>query len=247
MLCSTPGFVLHTTPYGETSVIARVFTRQLGVKPYIVKGVRTTNGRLKQNLLQPLSHLDMVVYESPHANINHIKEMTPADNNLNPPSSTTHTELDEIRKAIRFFVCEALYKGLRDEEPSPALFDFVSQTLDEINHRTQSLAHHPIVFLIGLANHLGILPLNNYSQTEPYFNITEGRFESYSTPATLMSQRLSLLLHHYIDTALCGHQPPVTSADERKAILDYLISYLHHHIASFGSFKSHEVLHAVLR
>ena len=53
MLLSTPGLVLHTTPYAETSVVAKVFTRQLGVRSYIIKGVRggSSRSRVKQNLL----------------------------------------------------------------------------------------------------------------------------------------------------------------------------------------------------
>ncbi len=54
MLLSTPGLVLHTTPYGESSVVAKVFTRQLGVRSYIIKGVRNGRSRVKQNLMQPL-------------------------------------------------------------------------------------------------------------------------------------------------------------------------------------------------
>ena len=52
MLLSTPGLVLHTTPYADTSVVAKVFTRQLGVRSYIIKGVRSRTGKVKQNMLQ---------------------------------------------------------------------------------------------------------------------------------------------------------------------------------------------------
>ena len=52
MLLSTPGLVLHTTPYSESSVVAKVFTRQLGVRSYIIKGVRGPRGRVKQICLQ---------------------------------------------------------------------------------------------------------------------------------------------------------------------------------------------------
>jgi valyl-tRNA synthetase len=50
MLLSTPGLVLHTTPYSESSVVVKVFTRQLGVRSYIIKGVRGRGGRVKRKL-----------------------------------------------------------------------------------------------------------------------------------------------------------------------------------------------------
>ena len=67
---STQALKLHTTEYSESSVIAKIFTRQLGVRAYILKGVRKGGSKTKQNLLQPLSHLDLVVYNNPKTQIN---------------------------------------------------------------------------------------------------------------------------------------------------------------------------------
>ena len=65
MTLSTPGLVLHTTPYAESSVVAKVFTRQLGLRSYIIKCVRGRSGRVKQKLLQPLSSLDSTTTPGP--------------------------------------------------------------------------------------------------------------------------------------------------------------------------------------
>ena len=114
---STSALVLHTTEYSESSVIAKLFTRQLGVRSYIIKGVRKSGSRTKQNLLQPLSHLDLVVYNNPKNQINYIKEIgphlahTPQSDNLFPASYMA------IHNALRFFMTEVLYKTLREEEP----------------------------------------------------------------------------------------------------------------------------------
>ena len=81
---STPALVLHTTEYSESSVIAKVFTRQLGVRSYILKGVRKGGSRTKRNLLQPLSYLDMVVYANPKTTLNYVKELAPHPLNSQP-------------------------------------------------------------------------------------------------------------------------------------------------------------------
>ncbi|MBR4176526.1 MAG: recombination protein O N-terminal domain-containing protein, partial [Bacteroidales bacterium] len=75
MILTTQGLVLHTTKYGETSIIAKVFTRELGLCSYIIKGIRSSSGRTKQNLMQPLSHLEMTVYNNPKKQLQYIKEM----------------------------------------------------------------------------------------------------------------------------------------------------------------------------
>ena len=59
MLATTQGFVFRTTPYSETSVIAKIFTLHYGIMSFMIKGVRSSKGRNKQNLLQPLSYLDI--------------------------------------------------------------------------------------------------------------------------------------------------------------------------------------------
>ena len=141
MLLSTPGLVLHTTPYSESSVVVKVFTRQLGVRSYIIKGVRGRGGRVKRklgdqsganlSLLQPLTCLDMVVYNNEKTDLNYIKELSPRHSStvssfhsLSLPLTPSHSP---IENALRFFMTEVLYKALREAEPMPALFDYIEK------------------------------------------------------------------------------------------------------------------------
>ena len=234
MLLSTPGLVLHTTPYSESSVVAKVFTRQLGVRSYIIKGVRGRGGRVKQNLLQPLSSLDMVVYNNEKTDLNYIKELSPRH-----PLSTTHYPLP-AQNALRFFMTEVLYKALREAEPMPALFDYVEDTTSDLRPPTSDL---PVCFLLTVARHLGVEPLDNYSSREPLFDLQEGRFVSTPTETTL-SPELSSLLHEYHHSSLITHH---SSLDERTALIDSLLSYYHLHLSGFSHFHSHEILHTILK
>ena len=124
---STEALVLHTTNYSETSVIAKIFTRQLGVRSYMLKGVRKGGGKVKQNLLQPLSYLDLVVYNNPKNQINYMKEVAPHRGSDVWGAASPAEEM--TRHALRFFMTEVLYKTLREEEPMPELFDYVVDTI----------------------------------------------------------------------------------------------------------------------
>ena len=237
MLLTTSGLVLHTTPYGEASVVAKVFTRQLGVRSYIVKGVRGPRGRVKQNLLQPLSSLDMVVYDNHHNDINHVRELTPRHPDLAP---------DAVANALRFFMTEVLYKALREEEPMPDLWDYVEQTTDELKATSGSSSRDvPLLFLLTVARHLGIAPLDNYSAREPYFDLQEGHYVGAPAETTL-SPALSAMLHDYLSSCqsvnLSSYQLP-----ERRALLDALIAYYQLHLSGFNNFHSHDILHTILR
>lgn len=241
MLLSTPGIVLHTTPYGETSVVARVFTRQLGARSYIIKGVRGLRSRVKQNLLQPLSCLDMVVYDNPRNDLNHVKEL--AARHPEVPASAAD---QAVAHALRFFMTEVLYKALREAEPMPDLFDYVEQNSMPDGHSTgPSTAEFPIVFLLAVAHHLGIEPLDNHTPREPLFDLQEGRFVATATETSL-SPALSLLLHSYLP-ARHGAGTTTPPLNDRRSLIDALLAYFQLHLAGFHSFHSHEILHTVLR
>ncbi len=59
MILSTKGVVLHCKDYSETSILARVYTEQLGLQTYIAKGVRKKGARIKRNLFAPLSLIQL--------------------------------------------------------------------------------------------------------------------------------------------------------------------------------------------
>lgn len=231
MLLSTPGLVLHTTPYGEASVVAKVFTRQMGVRSYIIKGVRGAGGRVKQNMLQPLSSLDMVVYDNRRSELNYIKELSPRH---------PDRQSDPVDNALRFFMTEVLYKALREEDPMPDLWDYVESS----DHRV-SASDLPIVFMLTVAHHLGIEPLDNHSHREPYFDLQEGRFVAIATETTLPAS-LSSLLHEYL-AGLGVQATESKTLAERRALIDALIAYFQMHLSGFRNFHSHEILHTILR
>ena len=246
MLLSTPGLVLHTTPYSESSVVVKVFTRQLGVRSYIIKGVRGPRGRVKQNLLQPLSCLDMVVYDNPKTDLNYIKEISPRHSSPGLGELSDEGGLrsvsSPIQNALRFFMTEVLYKAMREAEPMPALFDYV----DAVFCEQCETKHLPITFLLTVAYHLGIEPLDNHCTREPYFDLQEGRFVSSPTETTL-TPALSTTLHEYLLSYHSLSLPFTHTLGSRRELIDALIAYFQLHLSGFSHFHSHEILHTILK
>ncbi len=239
--------MLHTTPYSESSVVVKVFTRQLGVRSYIIKGVRGRGGRIKQNLLQPLSCLDMVVYNNEKTDLNYVKEVTKyqsdqvsesLDHSATQPLSHSATQ-----NALRFFMTEVLYKALREAEPMPALFDYVESINSQFSILNSQL---PITFLLTVARHLGIEPLDNHSSREPLFDLQEGRFVSAPSETTL-SPSLSESLHQYLSTTQTLSDSVTQPLKSRRDLIDALITYYHLHLSGFAHFHSHEILHTILK
>lgn len=241
---STPALVLHTTAYSETSVIAKLFTRQLGVRSYILKGVRKGGSKTKQNLLQPLRYLDLVVYNNPRSPINYLKEIAPHE--LVGQTSMPSMSDDAIRNAVLFFMTELLYKSLREEEPDMELFDFVVDTLVQLQQPVSAVhSYLPLLFMLRLSHYLGIEPLDNYSSREPLFDLQNGRYQ-YSGDHALDSST-SLLLHYFLQAVRNGEECPITTLAQRTELINRLLEYYQLHLAEFKNFKSHEILHTILQ
>jgi DNA repair protein RecO (recombination protein O) len=76
MLHKTRGIVLHTTNYSETSVIAKVYTELFGLQSYLINGVRNKKAKVKANLLQPLSLLNLVAYHKERNGLQRVSEVS---------------------------------------------------------------------------------------------------------------------------------------------------------------------------
>lgn len=238
MQIATKGLVLHTTKYSETSIIAKVFTRQLGVRSYIIKGVRSAHSRTKQNLLQPLSYLDMVVYNSSKSQLNYIKEMR-------PEQVWNSIPMHPVKSSLLFFMNELLYKTLHEEEPNPEIFDYVVATLMEIDaNENDNMQHLPIHFLLHLSLLLGIAPLDNFSHHESLFDLQEGRYVAHATESTLSTEP-SRLFHEYLaDHLVTNRSVPLS---QRTTIINAMVTYYQLHLTGFRDFQSHEILHSLLQ
>ena len=245
MLENSPAFVLKTTNYSETSVIAKVYTRQWGLQSVMIKGVRSAKSRNKQNLLQPLSYVDISMYRNEKKQIQFAKE-------LKPFKQWKDTPYNYEKTAITFFINELLYKTIREEACHMQLFDFIDESLTTLDERDKALADFPIRFLIKASAMFGFLPLDNYSTQNRFFNLDEGRFVPQSTsdqPATqsILAEEPSNLLHNYLSLNNIYQSEIITSQPMRNNLLMALLEYYKIHFNQLHDFKSHAILHDILR
>ncbi|WP_324900557.1 DNA repair protein RecO [Noviherbaspirillum sp.] len=121
-VAAQPGFVLHSYPYKETSLIVDVFTRDYGRVALIAKGAKRPHSRLRGVLqtFQPLS-----VGWSGKAEV---RTLTAAEwiGGLLP--------LEKSALLCGFYLNELLVKLLARDDPHPALFDHYVATLNQLGH-----------------------------------------------------------------------------------------------------------------
>lgn len=241
MLATTQGFVFRTTPYSETSVIAKIFTLHYGILSFMVKGVRSSKGKNKQNLLQPLSYLDISFYHNSKAEIQYIKELKPAKQWNTIP-------FDYSKTAIIFFMNELLYKTIREEEANLPLFKHIATSLNTLDNQSEALANFPITFMLSTAKLLGIEPRNNYDNHNTLFNLNEGCFVTppsiFENADNILDHNTSWGLYQYLSQTTNNISIPYP---QRNAVLKSLLQYYKIHFETLCDFQSHIILHEMLQ
>ena len=176
MIYSTKGIVLRTIKYGETSVIAAIFTEMFGIQSYIVNGVRTQGKASKAHFFQPSSILDMQVYHSELKNLQRIKEVS--------WSCLYRTILNDVTKnAVALYMVELLQKCLKQPETNADLFHFCEGAFLQLDiSDAEVTANFPLYFCLRLAHFFGFRLQNNYSDERNLFNCREGNFANKIQP-----------------------------------------------------------------
>ena len=243
MLHNTKGIVLRVTKYGDTSVIASIYTELFGLQQYIIKGVRTTSkkGASKGVFYQPAAMLQMEAYHYPMKSMQMLKE-------VNWSYIYQNVYSDIIRNAVATYIVEVLQQTLQPE-PHPELFYLIEDTFKQLDNGGSLLASNlPIYFLIHLSETLGFGLQGKYSEETPLLDVKEGQFvkEKPLHPyflegleAQTASQFMTLQFYNDLENIhLNGAQ--------RKKILDLFQLSLSWHYKGFKEIKSLSILQAVL-
>ena len=242
MIYSSKGIVLRTVKYGETSVIASIFTELFGIQSYMVNGVRTSGKTGKAHFFQPASILEMQVYHNELKNLQRIKDLKWAVLYKNIFSDVT-------KNSVALFMVELLQKNLKQPETNEDLFHFCEDAFLQLDQADpQVTANFPIYFSIQIAQILGFRLLDNYSQERNIFNLYEG---SFSDERMATENQLSIEISFDISQLLKAVHPQdlgeiKMNKNTRMAILKNLESYYSWHVPEFGTMKTLNVLTEVL-
>ena len=112
------GFVLHSYPYSETSLVVESFTREHGRVPLVAKGAKRPRSAWR-GVLMPFQPLSLSWSGS-----GEVKTLAAAEWQPGLPL------LEGNALACGFYLNELLLKLLAREDPHPGLFDAYRQALD---------------------------------------------------------------------------------------------------------------------
>lgn len=233
---------MRTIKYGETSLIAHIFTELFGIQSYMVNGVRTSGKTSKAHFFQPSSILEMQVYHNELKNLQRIKD-------LKWDVLYKNIFSDVTKNAVALFMVELLQKSLKQPETNENLFYFCEDAFLQLDISDAGVtANFPIYFTLQLAPFLGFRLQNNYSEKNRFFNLEEGNF---SEENPIASEQLSGEISFCISELLKAIHPQdlreiKMNRNVRGAILKNMEKFYAWHISEFGSMKTLMVLSEIL-
>lgn len=210
-----PGFVLHSYPYKETSLIIDVLTRDYGRVGLVAKGAKRPHSKLRSVLqtFQPLS--------LSWAGKSELRTLTGADwvGGMLP--------LERAGLLYGFYLNELLVKFLQRDDPYPALFDHYVSTLNQLAHQ-EPAAIVLRKFELALLHASGLLAdLSRCTLTgktvfpQEYYVVDPERGAQPARPADTAPRVLGKTL---IDMQAGQYDDPATQA-QSKHLMRYLLAY----------------------
>ncbi len=224
MLVKTQGIVIHYLKYRETSIIVKIFTRELGLKSYLVNGVRSAKSKSKMAFYQPLTLVDLVVYDKENASLNRISEVK-----LDHPFQLI--PFDFYRTGIAMFMGEVLSKAIYENYQNEFLFDFLHQSIVLLDQDHINLGNFPLAFLLETSRFLGFAPDNA-------LEFFEQVHETSPSQSIILEEKkyLSGLMQEAFNPSL------KIPAAIRRQLLDDMLRFYRINLESFPEIKSLHVL-----
>ena len=243
MQLKSTGIIFRTVKYGETSVIADIFTEEKGLHTFIGGGVRSAKARMPFSLFQPMMVVDLVAYfrDDPGA-MNRLKELRAAEVWQAIP-------FDIKRGAVTLFMAEICRKCIQETEENRELFDHLLHTLRWLDATPHPIANVYLHFLLSLSAFLGFQP-----QVEPedaagerFFDLREGTFSAVPPPSGLyLNPDMTGQLRTFLETPLEQCHEIQLSRAERKALLGKLLQFYELHMPGFNGVNTPEILEMVM-
>lgn len=259
---SAEGFVLREIRYGDTASIVKIYTRDKGLRSFIVKGLRPSGGRSGRSSrnrqakvgLFPLLELEFTYEERRES------QTLYALRQFRPLGRAQELYADVSKVCMLTFIAEVLGKCLAEGQADEGLYDFIAAFVQRLDAAEKPYGHYHIWFLLMLSRYLGCYPQVAdvlYDTPGLVFDLQEGRFcrpagvssaasVAASATASAPSTAAQALFRLLADPDGAEEKLRLMGGAERQGLLHLLVQYYTVQF-SLSEIKSYAVLQEVYR
>lgn len=227
MIINTSAVVLKSFPYGETSLIARCYTKDHGKVSVIVKGARRKKSPMAA-YFQPMNYLDIVYYYRHTRSLQSLSKASFVE-----IWSDLNQDLKKIAHGLA--VIELTEKTNTDNDPHPELFYELVSVLKAFNSSNLRLNLIFWYYQIKLLTILGFKP--------DFHQLDQGNVKFPNPFAGPNSQNI---LENLNDNTIDLISNITANSQDRKAISEYLTAFISYHFEGLEELKSFSVLKQII-
>ena len=242
MLTTLQGIILRTVKYSESSVICEIYTKEFGLRSYIMGGVRQSKAKIAYGLVRPMNWVEMVVYHKEEKDLNRVKELKPKIVYQNIP-------FNMIKGSLGLFMTEVVQKTVKESTENETLYNFLQHSFETLDNTDSGLANFHLSFVSKLALHLGIMPDLGFSGEESsdlFFDYVEAVFsEEQPLHPYYFRPEQNAFLFFFLENSLEMSAELKMSTAQRRAFVETVLNFYRYHFEHF-QINSHEILHQVL-
>ncbi len=238
MIIKTRGIILRTVKYSETSIIADIYTEGVGLRSYIISGVRTQRSKVAMGLLQVMSLVDIVAYDAP-GKLNRIKEIHAAH-------IYTALPFDVRRSSIGLFMAEVTRRTIRESEENEALFAFLFDIFQYLDVTVERFTNLHLSFLLELSGHLGFRPHEDEYEDGAFFDLKNGIFTNKTIGHPhFLDENLTNILSKLLETLWTESHLIKINHEERRHLIGELLKFYQFHLDNFPDINSFKIFQEI--
>ena len=210
---SSEFILLHTTGFGENSVILHTLSKEYGRKGFFVKNI---SRRPVSPMFFPLAILEADIYENDRSRLFNVRNIA-----LRHPLAGIRNDLK--KSAISIFISEVLYRVVKEGLTDRPLYDMCEKNILLLDAMEEDFSNFHLYFLLEFIMALGFSP-------EPH------------DLAPFMGERMSLVsdfIGKPFSEAMLVHM----TGEIRNEIAEKLLKYIEFHTESAVNVNSLKILH----
>lgn len=148
MTTATELIVLHTTKFGENSIVVHTLSRDYGRRSFLVRGA----GKKAMSLFLPMNILEADITESSKSTLYTACNLSAKHHLLGIRNSV-------FKNSMTMFLSEVLYRALKDGTAEQGLYEWCEKNIILLDAIESEFSNFHIYFLLELAVVLGFSPV----------------------------------------------------------------------------------------
>lgn len=148
MTTATELIVLHTTKFGENSIVVHTLSRDYGRRSFLVRGA----GKKAMSLFLPMNVLEADITESSKSTLYTARNLSAKHHLLGIRNSV-------FKNSMTMFLSEVLYRALKDGTAEQGLYEWCEKNIILLDAIESEFSNFHIYFLLELAVVLGFSPV----------------------------------------------------------------------------------------